>query len=217
MAIKFSDLEVSNFDIEQIKLSNNTTLLLPRLNNKEVPCIILPKVTLSHYGVPKANAKYYKTDRDRMFIQLPLEPGETLERFELIDCTMQSEKMKQQMFGTTNNCEYSPLVKYGAKGPYIKVKLETDFGSDAIETVVWFSEKQDDGTIVRMSEPLELCSIDEFAAAFPMGSNVLCSIRFVKVWCINKKYGLTIKLVKANVLPGEKKGLINSHELDFDF
>ena len=57
MAIKFSDLEVSNFDIEQIKLSNNTTLLLPRLNNKEVPCIILPKVTLSHYGVPKANAK----------------------------------------------------------------------------------------------------------------------------------------------------------------
>ena len=32
-----------------------------------------------------------------------------------------------------------------------------------------------------------------------------------------KKIGLTIKLVKANVLPGEKKGLINSHELDFDF
>ena len=63
MAIQFSDLEVANFDIEQIKLSNNTTLLLPRLNNKEVPCIILPKVTLSHYGVPKANAKYYKTDR----------------------------------------------------------------------------------------------------------------------------------------------------------
>ena len=58
MAIKFSDLEVSNFDIEQIKLSNNTTLLLPRLNNKEVPFIILPKVTFSHYGVPKANAKY---------------------------------------------------------------------------------------------------------------------------------------------------------------
>ena len=121
------------------------------------------------------------------------------------------------MFGTTNNCKYSPLVKYGARGPYIKVKLETDFDSDAIETVVWFSEKQDDGTIVRMSEPLEICSMDEFAAAFPMGSNVLCSIRFVKVWCINKKYGLTIKLVKANVLPGEKKGLINSHELDFDF
>ena len=45
------------------------------------------------------------------------------------------------MFGTTNNCEYSPLVKYGAKGPYIKVKLETDFASDAIETVVWLSEK----------------------------------------------------------------------------
>ena len=78
MAIKFSDLEVSNLSVEQVKLGNNTTLLLPRLNNKEVPCIILPKITLSRYGVPKANANYYKTDRDRMFIQLPLEPGETL-------------------------------------------------------------------------------------------------------------------------------------------
>ena len=144
MAIKFSDLEVSNFGVEQVKLGNNTTLILPRLNNKEVPCIILPKVTLSHYGVPKANAKYFKTDKARMFIQLPLEKGETLERFELLDCTMQSEGMQQKMFGSTNTCEYSPMVKYGAKGPEIKVKLETDFDTDSIETVVWFSEKQED-------------------------------------------------------------------------
>ena len=217
MAIKFSDLEVSNLGVEQVKLGNNTTLLLPRLNNNEVPCIILPKIYLSHYGVPKANSKYYKTDKDRMFIQLPLAPGETLERFELIDCAMQSEAMKQKMFGTTNSCEYSPLVKYGAKGPYIKVKLETDFDTDAIETVVWFSEKMDDGTIVRTSEPLEFCSIDEFAAAFKMNSSVLCVIRFVKVWCVNKKYGLTVKMVKANVLPGEKKGLVDCHDLEFDF
>ena len=217
MAIKFSDLEVSSLSIEQIKLGNNTTLLLPRLNNKDVPCMILPKITLSSYGVPKANAKQIKTDRHKMFIQLTLEPGVTLERFELIDCTLQSEAMQQKMFGSTNTCEYSPLVKYGAKGPYIKVKLETDFDSDAIETVVWFSEQQPNGSIIRMSEPLELCSIDEFAAAFPMHSTVLCSIRFVQVWCINKKYGLTMKLIKANVLPGEKKGLVDSQDLDLIF
>ena len=57
MAIKFSDLEVSNFGVEQVKVEKNTALILPKLNNKEVPCIILPKVTLSHHGVPKANAK----------------------------------------------------------------------------------------------------------------------------------------------------------------
>ncbi len=68
-----------------------------------------------------------------------------------------------------------------------------------------------------MSEPLEFCSIDEFAAAFPMGSAVLCSIIFAKVLCITKKYGLTLKLVKANVLPGEKKGLLDCHDSDFDF
>ena len=121
------------------------------------------------------------------------------------------------MFGTTNNCEYSPLVTYGAKGPYIKVKLETDFDSDAIETVVWFSEKQDDGTIVRMSEPLEFPSLAEVATAFKFNSSVLCVIRFVKVWCINQKYGLTMTLVKANVLPGEKKGLLDCNDLEFDF
>ncbi len=95
-AIKCSDLDVSSLSIEQIKPGNKTTLLLQRLNNKEVPCVILPKITLSSYGVPKANAKSLKTDRDRMFIQLPLEPGVTLERFELIDCTLQSEAMQQK-------------------------------------------------------------------------------------------------------------------------
>ena len=213
MAIKFSNLEVSMLGIEQVKLGNNTTLLLPRLNNKEVPCIILPKITLAYGGVPKAGP-YFKTDKDRMFIQLPIE-GEILERFELIDCTLKSELHK--LFNQTNACEYSPLVKYGSNGPYIKVKLETNFGTDTIETVVWFSEKKDDGTIMRMSEPLEFPSLAEVATAFKFNSSVLCVIRFVKVWCVNKKYGLTVKMVKANVLPGEKKGLVDCNDLEFDF
>ena len=77
--------------------------------------------------------------------------------------------------------------------------------------------KKDDGTIMRMSEPLEFPSLAEVATAFKFNSSVLCVIRFVKVWCVNKKYGLTIKLVKANILPGEKKGLINFQDLDLIF
>ena len=66
-----------------------------------------------------------------MFIQLPIE-GELLERFALVDYTLQMNGMKQKLFKNTN-CDYSPIVKYGSKGPYIKVKLDTNYQTGNIE------------------------------------------------------------------------------------
>ncbi len=45
---------------------------------------------------------------------------------------------------------------------------------------------------------------------------VAAGCRDAKVWRINEKYGLTLKMVKATILPGEKKGLVDCHDLDFD-
>jgi hypothetical protein len=51
-----------------------------------------------------------------------------------------------------------------------------------------------------------------------LGSSLICVIRFVKVWKVDKKYGLTVKLVKANVLcPEKKKTPIDCSGIDFDF
>ena len=49
-----------------------------------------------------------------------------------------------------------------------------------------------------------------------MGSSVVCAVRVVKLWCFDKKYGLTMKLVKANVLAPEKV-VIDCTDIDFVF
>ena len=151
-SIKFEELDVSKLSFEEVKLQNKNTLLLPRLDGKEVPGIRLPRIELTHYGVPKLG-QYFKTDKDRMFIQLPVE-GELLERFAFVDYTLQTNEMKQKLFKNTN-CDYSPIVKYGSKGPYIKVKIDTDYQTGNIETLIYHSEKSIDGKYELNPCPLE--------------------------------------------------------------
>ena len=43
-SIKFEELDVSKLSFEEVKLQNKTTLLLPRLDGKEVPGIKLPTI-----------------------------------------------------------------------------------------------------------------------------------------------------------------------------
>ena len=214
VSIKLKDLEVSNLTFEEVKIKNGI-LRLPRIDDKDIPQIIIPRIYLNTHGVPKLG-KYFKTDKDRMFLQLPLE-GDVLKQFELIDYCLSTNEMKQKLFKEPGNSyEYSPIVKQGTRGPYMKVKLECEYETGNIETIVWQSQKLSDGTIQTNDSPLEIDDLDDFASAFPMGSSVVCAVRFVKLWCVDKKYGLTMKLVKANVLAPEKI-VIDCSDLDFDF
>ena len=63
---------------------------------------------------------------------------------------------------------------------------------------------------------MEINNVDDFALAVPLNSEVICIIKFVKVWVVNKKYGLTIKLVRVNVLPGEKKKPEMGSDIEFE-
>ena len=63
---------------------------------------------------------------------------------------------------------------------------------------------------------MEINSVDDFALAVPLNSEIICVIKFVKVWVVNKKYGLTIKLVRVNVLPGEKQKPVMESDIEFD-
>jgi hypothetical protein len=112
--IKFEKLDVSKLSFEEVMLPNKKSLLLPRIDDKELPSYILPRINLTHYGIPKLG-QYFKTDQDRMFIKLPIE-GELLERFALVDHAMEHNDMKENLF-KSNSYEYSPLVKYGFQGP----------------------------------------------------------------------------------------------------
>ena len=223
MARKFEELEVSKFTFETITL-NNKSIILPKLEGeREVPLIRWPNTLLSHYGVPKVG-QYFKTDSDRMFLQLPVN-DELIAQLNILDEHLGNNAMKQHLFKAPGNTyEYSPLLRYSSKGPYIKFKLEKDYESGDIETLVWHSQRWPNSGIfptlpadIKHTQSLiEINSVDEFSEAVPMNSNVMCLIRFVKIWVVNKKYGLTVKLIEINVLPGEKRKFAMNREIEFE-
>jgi len=209
MAITFDKLQVENISFEQVKLPNNETITLPRLNTKEMPHIRLPTIQLTCYGVPKLG-KFFKTDKDRQFLQLPIQQ-EVLARFELLDSLM---RFNTELQNTLHAYQYVPLVRQGSQGPYIKLKLETDYETGDIETVLFRAVKRADGTI--QTDHIDADTMDEFAAVFPLNCSVNCEIRLVRVWTVQKTYGITLKLVRANVLQPLKQA-VDCSGIEFDF
>ncbi len=207
-SIKFEKFNVNDLGFEQVKLPSKDVIILPRPKGKEVPNIILSRIVLTSYGVPGLG-KYFKTDKDRQFIQLPVE-GETLAKFEAIDSYMKSNTT---LMSIVNATEYSPIVKQGRNGPYIKLKLVTDYATGSIVTPLWISEKQTDGAIE--TELLNVENMNAFADAFPLHCVVNSVFRIVEVWCVNKQHGLTCKLTKANVLQPETKTVIDCRGIEF--
>ena len=132
----------------------------------------------------------------------------------MLDAHLANNEFKQKLF-KSNDYVYSPLVKNGMKGNYIKLKLQTDHETGDIETMVWRSHKHEDGRIERESSPVIISTLDEFSSVVGLGSTVLCIVKFVKIWMINRQYGLTMKLVKVNTLPGEKQVVVDSDDVDF--
>ena len=118
--------------------------------------------------------------------------------------------MKYHIITTNNanlfNASYDNLVKYNAKygKPYIKVKLDTSYPDNQILTEVWHSG---DGTKAQC----QIDNIDDFALCVPFKSDIRMIVKVVKLWVINKKYGLTIKLKKIEVKPLES----NAKQIDF--
>ena len=119
--MKLEELVVSKWSIEEVTL-NNKNNILPKLDGKTLPDLKLPKTLLSHYGVPKIG-QYFKTDNDRMFLQLPVDDN-LIPHLNTLDEYLGSKTMKEQLFqspGTTY--EYSPILKCGSKGPHINLKI----------------------------------------------------------------------------------------------
>ena len=114
MARKFEELEVFKFTFETITL-NNKSIILPKLEGeREVPLIRWPNTLLSHYGVPKVG-QYFKTDSDRMFLQLPVN-DELIAQLNILDEYLGNNAMKQHLFNAPGNThEYSPLKQVTLK------------------------------------------------------------------------------------------------------
>ena len=187
MVSKFEKFDVSSLSFEEVQVSLRDSVLLPRVGSGECPLFQLPYlVTL---GVPK-QGKFFPTDKDRLFVQLVLE-GDVLHNFKLLDELLWSEAFKTKLFGAQGGTyEYSPIVKQGPRGEHMKIKLQTNHESDKITTKVCTVDGDFD----------DVETLQGFENRVPYKSTIRTIIKLVKVWTVNKKYGVTFKLVRAGVL-----------------
>ena len=215
MTMKFTEFDIKHLTFEEVKLTSNKTVILSKYIGPDTPIMRLPNIELTHYGVPKVG-RFFSADKDRMFLQVPVDGG-LLESFQMLDAFLTSDDTKQKLFkGSANTYIHSPTVKNGTKGPYLKLKLETDYETGDIVTILWKSTRNDEGNIVRDPSSMYITSIDDFANTVCLNSTIVCVVRLVKIWVVNLQYGLTIKLVKVNVLNHDKK-VDGDDGLDVDF
>jgi hypothetical protein len=204
MLVKIAEFDPMSLSFEQVTVSSNVPVILPKVHDGEqCPLLQLPTVKLSCYGIPR-KSKYFLTDKDRMFIQLPLQ-GELLEQFKAIDTVMSTEELRTELFGfsTGLSYQYCPLVKSGNKGEYVKLKLDTNHVSGAIETMLTV-----DG------DTAHAATLPQFEYKVVYNSKIKMIVKLVKVWTMNKRFGLTIKAIKVDVKQPEQLKEVEVNFLD---
>ena len=231
----------SEYDIEKMtfnplanpKKKTLQSILLPSYDGGRGPLIQLPSIDLDMYGIP-SKCDFYKEDYQRLFLKLPLnqknpETKELTEQFfKKLDEKLSTEAFQDNVLGgKKNKYTYQPIVRttLGENGesnpdkhPYIKLKLLTDFPSNAIRTAV--IEQCDDGAKFLKTDTETLSDFEKY---FHLRGNLKCIIAPVKFWihptnANEAQYGLTFKLIKVLVkLPLERNLKVNSEERDIDF
>ncbi len=208
------------------------SILLPSYNGGRGPLIQLPPVDLDMYGIP-SKCDFYKEDYQRMFLKLPLnqsipEIKDLTQGFlKQLDEKLSSDEFKENILGGKKKYTYQPLVRtpVGENGepnldrhPYLKIKLLTDYPSNAIRTTV-VEQTADNSRFVKTDTQV----LGDFEKYFHLRTNLRCMIAPVKIWihpnsANEAAYGLTFKLIKVLVkLPIEKTLKQNSEENEVDF
>ena len=207
----------------------------PTLGHDQALMMQFPWIRLETYGVPRAG-EYYKNDSDRAFVKVPLndsvsEVSELVEKLKEIDAYFASEDFASKLLGKKwNKYTYQPIFREATvsqddddddddskkksakksnlpKFPYLKLKIDTEYGSGSIKTKVFRSEMVDGKR--QRTEVTDMASVDDFARVVSFQSNFRPIVRLVKFWAqpLTKKdptWGATFKIIKAEVEPSTK-------------
>jgi hypothetical protein len=156
------------------------------------------------------------------------EVASLVEKVKEIDAYLASEDFASKLLGKKwNKYTYQPIYREAnvpqgddsdeettaakkqsdPKLPYLKLKIDTEYGTNAIKTQLFRSETVD-GKRVR-TEVKEMECLDDFIKLVSYQSNFRPITRLVKFWAqpLTKKdptWGATLKIVKAEVEPSAK-------------
>jgi hypothetical protein len=224
---EFAAKDLSFTKFEENERSKAQNLAFPRYKETQRLMLQGPWIDMNAYGVPQLG-EYYKTDKDRAFIKIPLdlsnpEVKEFYEKLQTIDELMSSKEFKAQQFGDkAKKYKYAyPICRVPMEDedeedekkkskyprpPYMKVKLDATWPETKITTQVYTSIMKD-GKREREEQKVE--SVDDFANVVRYLSKIRPIISPVKAWCEKKgkmgkdflEYGITFKLVKVEVEP----------------
>jgi hypothetical protein len=227
---------ISSTELQENERSKGQKIAYPRydhptLGHDQALMMQFPWIRLETYGVPRAG-EYYKNDSDRAFVKVPLndsvsEVSELVEKLKEIDAYFASEDFASKLLGKKwNKYTYQPIFREATvsqdddddessnkkksnlpKFPYLKLKIDTEYGSGAIKTKVFRSEMVDNKR--QRTEVTDMATVDDFARIVSFQSNFRPIVRLVKFWAqpLTKKdptWGATFKIVKAEVEPSAK-------------
>ena len=218
MTMKLADLNLELLKFSEVLIKKGTTYIKPTytimdkdltikpnmslIKPVDLPLLQFPWLNLSTFGVPP-KGEYTKEDKQRMFIKVPIDDDTDLYRQLIaLDHKLKYEIIEMKslaIFGSGNMYEYEPLLRFNIKTgkAYIKVKLDTTYPENHILTEVWCVK---DG----IKHQCQFDNIDDFALCVAFKSDIRMIVQVVKLWVINMKYGLTLKLKKIEVKPYER-------------
>ncbi len=206
----------------------------PKKGGEITPLIQTPSITLDYYGVPRLG-DYYKDDRSRSFIKIPLdtENSEEVKQFyELLkEMDEMMEERKLEFFDsekTANKYTYQPIVRSPqvaedsddednekeVKPDYMKAKIRINFETEEVETTVW--RKNEEGSDEKRTR-MEVTTIDEFAKYVRYKSTCRFTLMPSKIWAAKnqeKRYGVTFKVMHAEVEPVTGSNMREVYEND---
>jgi hypothetical protein len=186
-----------------------------------------PWIKHTNYGLPRLDGKYYKDDKDRLNLKIPLvrsdkRVGKFIGKLESLDEICNSNDFRKEKFGA-NAKKYKDDYQFIVRQPgelseealannpdlankerpeFMKVKLATAYPTGEITTIVELDHQ--DGM---KPERVGVASLDQFEQYFRYGCEYKPIIRAVKFWAQSTSgnkhpmYGITWKLEKIIIRP----------------
>jgi hypothetical protein len=246
MTINYTDVDVSCIKTTELKESDRSKgqkiafFEYTNSSGNKIPLYIqFTWCPIFTYGIPSIS-EYYKTDADRMFIKIPLDPNnddikKLMNFLSLLDAKLSSDEFKSKMFGNkASKYEYQPILripieedddedsakpgnksnKSKPKVPYIKAKIAFCYQTQKIKTTVFSSVIDEKG--IRKREKLEIDTIDQLAENVCFLSKIHPIIQPFKLWAQppNKPqplYGASLKIIKMEVEIPKKNSEITTY------
>lgn len=186
-----------------------------------------PWIKHTNYGLPRLDGKYYKDDKDRLNLKIPLvrsdkRIGKFIGKLESLDEICNSNDFRKDKFGA-NAKKYKDDYQFIVRQPgelseealannpdlankerpeFMKVKLATAYPTGEITTIVELDHQ--DGM---KPERVGVATLDQFEQYFRYGCEYKPIIRAVKFWTQSTSgnkhpmYGITWKLEKIIIRP----------------